>query len=129
MVAFLFTLLQLARGIRRILQDSESRSLLFLVFGQLALGTLFYRNVERWGFLDSLYFSVITLATVGYGDLTPVTAAGKIFTMCYIVFGIGLLVAFANKLAGTILAQRQVRTEMHHHGHDHHNDPPGTTGA
>ena len=129
MVAFLLTLLQLARGIRRILQDPESRSLLFLVFGQLALGTLFYRNVERWGFLDSLYFSVVTLATVGYGDLTPTTAAGKIFTMCYIVFGIGLLVAFANKLAGAILAQRQMRIEQHHHDHDHPTDPPGTTGA
>jgi voltage-gated potassium channel len=129
MLAFLLTLLQLVRGIRRILQDPESRSLLFLVFGQLALGTLFYRNVERWGYLDSLYFSVVTLATVGYGDLTPTTAAGKIFTMCYIVFGIGLLVAFANKLAGAILAQRQMRIEQHQHSHDDLDDPPRTSGA
>jgi hypothetical protein len=37
--------------------------------------------------LDSLYFSVITLATVAYGDFSPYTMAGKIFTVFYIFIG------------------------------------------
>jgi voltage-gated potassium channel len=123
-VAFLFTLLHAVRSVRQGLRDPEFRSILVLLLGQLTLGTFFYRQVERWSILDSLYFSVITLATVGYGDFTPATAAGKIFTMFYIVFGIGLLVAFANKLAGTLLTGRQTRLDIRRRRTDHDADPP-----
>lgn len=54
-------------------------------------GTLFYSHIEKWSYLDSLYFSVITLATVGYGDLHPVSAEAKIFTIFYVFFGVGLV--------------------------------------
>src|SRR5262245_49346752 len=129
MVAFILTLVQFARGIRQSLRDPEFRSIFFLVVGQLALGTLFYRQAEGWGYLDSLYFCVITLATVGYGDLTPTTAPGKIFTMVYIIFCIGLLVAFANKVASTLLAQREARVAGRHQRDDHHAGPPGAPDA
>ena len=41
----------------------------------------------------------MTLTTVGYGDLHPVTAAGKVFTMLYVFVGVGVLVAFVTRLA------------------------------
>jgi voltage-gated potassium channel len=44
----------------------------------LVLGTLFYWRVEGCSILDAIYFSVITLTTVGYGNLAPTTAAGKV---------------------------------------------------
>lgn len=62
----------------------------------LALGAVFYSIVEKWSLFDSLYFSVITVATVGYGDLTPNTVLGKTFTMFYLFIGIGLFVYVAN---------------------------------
>ncbi len=65
----------------------------------LASGTLFYWNVEGWGILDALYFSVITLTTVGYGDLASTTAAGKVFTMLYIFVGLGIILGFVNQVA------------------------------
>ena len=74
----------------------------------MGLGTIFYHWVEGWRWLDSLYFCVITLATVGYGDLTPKTDLGKVFTMIYIFIGIGLLIAVFTRLADALLiAQRE----------------------
>jgi voltage-gated potassium channel len=49
--------------------------------------------------LDAFYFSVITLTTVGYGDLSPTTPISKIFTVIYILLGISILLAFINMLA------------------------------
>ena len=70
-----------------------------LVLVQLAGGTVFYATVEGWRWLDALYFCVTTLATVGLGDLTPVTDAGKAFTIVYVLTGVGLLAAFVSMLA------------------------------
>jgi voltage-gated potassium channel len=64
----------------------------------LALGTVFYHEVEEFTWVDSAYFCVATLATVGYGDLAPKTDTGKIFTMVYILFGVGIFAALASAL-------------------------------
>lgn len=57
-----------------------------------------FHFVEGWRWIDSLYFSVITLSTVGYGDLTPQTDPGKVFTMLYIFSGIGIIFGFINAI-------------------------------
>jgi voltage-gated potassium channel len=67
------------------------RYLLALSLLVLAIGTVFYHMVEHLSWLNAYYFSVISLATVGYGDITPHTAAGKIFTTFYVLFGIGVI--------------------------------------
>lgn len=74
-------------------------SLTVYVIILLAAGTLFYANVEGWRLIDALYFSVTTLATVGYGDLYPKTDIGKLFTVVYIMIGVGLLLGFLGHLA------------------------------
>jgi voltage-gated potassium channel len=99
--------LRLARTVRRSLHDPEFRGLFVLVVVTLAAGTLFYWQIEGWTLLDAFYFSSITLTTVGYGDLAPVTQAGKLFTVFYIFTGIGLIVAFLNAVARTAIEQRE----------------------
>lgn len=47
-------------------------------------GAIVYHYVEGWDMIDSLYFSVITLTTIGYGDFAPQTSTGKIFTIFYL---------------------------------------------
>jgi len=72
--------------------------LLSLLAIYVAGGTVFYHFVERWQWVDSLYFTVVTLATIGYGDFTPHTTAGKLFTIPYVFLGIGFFIAVANAL-------------------------------
>ncbi len=72
--------------------------ILLLGISVLGVGVVFYHHVERLKWLDSLYFSVITLTTVGYGDIVPTTDAGKIFTIFYVLIGIGIIASIANYL-------------------------------
>jgi voltage-gated potassium channel Kch len=62
------------------------------------VGTVAFHFLEGWSLLDSLYFSVITLATVGYGDLVPTTPIAKIFTMLYVINGISILLALLDRI-------------------------------
>ncbi|WP_235824154.1 potassium channel family protein [Falsiruegeria mediterranea] len=81
------------------------KAILVVTFGMILWASVFYRLVEGWSWLDSIYFSVVTISTVGFGDFSPETAAGKIFTMFYILIGLGIFVAAATTIANTILTQ------------------------
>jgi len=78
--------------------DEDYRILLLTTLGVLGLGTTVYHYVEGWSWIDSLYFSVITLTTVGYGDFYPQTDAGKLFTIFYIIIGIGIILSFIDTI-------------------------------
>ncbi len=69
---------------------------LLVVFALLTLttGTIVYHLVEKLSWVNAYYFSVITLSTVGYGDITPHTTFGKLFTTFYIFVGVGIITAF-----------------------------------
>ena len=99
----LFGVLSLLLGFFRdlgdIYRDPKTRMLLIWVGILLLVGTIFYSLVEGWSIVDAFYFSTITLTTVGYGDFSPATTAGKLFTTVYIFLGISVIVVFANTLA------------------------------
>lgn len=75
----------------------------------ISLGVVFYMAVEKLSFVDAFYFSVVTLATVGYGDITPQTEIGKIFTAFYIMLGIGIIGSFANLLLRNAALNRETK--------------------
>ncbi len=88
----------------------EFRALVSLMLVLLVTGTMFYVLHEGWSIVDALYFCVMTMSTVGYGDLTPTSSLSKIFTIVYSLITIGVFVGVVTKLAHAML----VRT---HHSH------------
>jgi len=95
-----------AGTVRQLWRDPRSRGLVVLVAGLIGGGTVFYQRVEGFGWIESLYFTVITLTTVGYGDLAPSTTAGRLFTVFFVLIGVGLLVAFVSEVARTMIDRR-----------------------
>jgi voltage-gated potassium channel len=80
----------------------------------LAIGTTGYVLIEQWTPLEALYMTVTTISTVGYGEIRPLSDAGRYFTMFIILSGTGVL-AF---LLGTIgeltgaIRRRRVQTSI-----------------
>jgi len=70
------------------------RILLGILLLTIVAGTVIFHLVEHFSWLDAYYFSVITLATVGYGDLVPHTSLGKVLTTLYIFIGVGVFTTF-----------------------------------
>lgn len=61
-------------------------------------GALFYHLVEGYSYIDAVYFTAMTLTTVGYGDFAPQTDVGKLFTAVYAFVGVGTFLGFAATL-------------------------------
>lgn len=57
----------------------------------VSIGTFGYMSIEGWTILDSLYMAVITLGSVGFREIHPLSPAGMIFTILLIVFGVGII--------------------------------------
>lgn len=87
-----------------VLGDRASRPIFLWAGTMLLVGTLVYHWLEGWSYLDALYFCVITLATVGYGDLTPTTPFAKVFTILYVINGVVILLSVFDRI-------RVVRTQ------------------
>ncbi|MEI5908007.1 potassium channel family protein [Bacillus spongiae] len=102
MISFFITLSRMTKALLRAIHDKEFQVLFSLTIVTLLSGTIFYSTVEGFSLIDALYFSVITLTTVGYGDLSPQTDFGKIFTIIYLIAGVGIILGFINKIADNI---------------------------
>ncbi|MHB8829173.1 MAG: potassium channel family protein [Syntrophales bacterium] len=77
-----------------------------LIFTLLA-GTAGYSLIEGWAPFDAFYMTVITLATVGYGETNPLTGAGRAFTLFLILGGVSI-VAYAFSTLTSIIVEGQL---------------------
>jgi hypothetical protein len=91
-----------------VLRDPGSRPFLLWAGGMLLIGVVVYRWLEGWSVIDALYFCVITLATIGYGDLTPTTPEAKLFTVFYVINGIGILLSLFDRIR-VVRARENIR--------------------
>ncbi len=69
----------------------------------LSMGTAGYMILEQWNFLDSLYMTVITISTVGFSEVKPVSDQGRILTMTILVSGLGVLGYLVGSLTRTLV--------------------------
>lgn len=106
MVALILTFKALARAVAGVWRDPETKALPFVAGALVVSGTIFFWHFEDWTIVEALYFSVVTLTTVGYGDLTPTTEGTQLFTILYILTGIGVFVALLASVAEQYIEQK-----------------------
>jgi voltage-gated potassium channel len=64
-------------------------TVLCFLSGVTLIGTVGYHTIEGWSWIDSLYMAVITLSTVGFGEIDTLSPAGRVFTIVFITIGVG----------------------------------------
>jgi len=88
------------------------RFFLILLVGVMALGTFGFILAERLSFADAIYFTVVTIATVGYGDVTPKTTLGKGLAIVLIVMGVGTFLGVIGNAVELMLARREEKSRF-----------------
>lgn len=78
--------------------------IVFLLMGALwAVGTSGYLFIEKWPLLDAVYMTAISLTTVGFKEVRPLSEAGRVFTIVLITTGVSLFFYAAGTLAEAII--------------------------
>ena len=75
----------------------------------LLIGTATFHNLEGWTWVDSLYFTSITITTVGYGDLFPTHDASKIVTVIFSFIGVAIALFALTSLGHEYFEKREER--------------------
>ncbi|MCJ7871964.1 potassium channel family protein [Marinovum sp. 2_MG-2023] len=102
-------------------------TLVVTLAGLVVAGTVFFRFAEGWSWLDSYFFTVVTLSTVGYGSLVPATALGKIGTTVFIFLGLGVFAVTIQQFGQFALRKRNEHTEWLMAQLGHKNNTPANT--
>jgi voltage-gated potassium channel len=85
---------------------------LMIFFGVLVFGTLVFMYLENRSVIDSFYYVIVTIATVGYGDVHPVTTGGKVFAILLIIAGVGTFLGVIANGTEIMLSRREKLTRM-----------------
>jgi voltage-gated potassium channel len=97
------------------------RRLLFAIYAFIiivAIGVIGYMVIEGWSFLDSLYMTITTITTVGFKEVYPLSDAGRIFSICLIIGGVGGALYILTTIMGHFieaqldLGRRRMKTKI-----------------
>lgn len=75
----------------------------------IAVGTSGYTLIEGWPWMDGMYMTFITLSTIGFGEVHPLSPLGRIFTVLIAITGIGIVTFVAARSAQLLLASERLR--------------------
>lgn len=79
------------------------------LFSWIAIGTVVFHRLESWNWIQSFYFSVVTITTVGYGDFTPTNDISRLFTAIYILVGVSIGLVTLSLIGSEIIRKREQR--------------------
>jgi voltage-gated potassium channel len=88
---------------------SPLRNALALLLLITAIGVLGYMTISAMSFFDAFYMTAITLSTVGYREVVPLTPAAQLFTIGLIFTGLGVVLYGASLVAGDVIEGRLQR--------------------
>jgi voltage-gated potassium channel len=88
--------------------ENKIKWILLLLVGVIILGTFGYTLIEGWPLLDSLYMTIITLSTVGFGEVRALSSIGRVFTIILVIFGVGGA-AYTVSVIGRWLIEGEIR--------------------
>jgi voltage-gated potassium channel Kch len=71
--------------------SNNLKNALVIIVALIAIESVGFHTIEGWGLLESVYMTVMTLTTVGYGDFAPQSRTGMIFTVLLVSFGVGTM--------------------------------------
>lgn len=77
------------------------------MFGLIAAGTIVFHYLEEWTLAQSFYFSVATLTTVGYGDITPTSDTSRVVAALFILLGVGVFIAALSSISSRYLVRQE----------------------
>ncbi|MFX1521046.1 MAG: ion channel [Promethearchaeota archaeon] len=100
----------LKRAFRKFAKTDFFKAFIYIVIA-VSVATIGFSYLEGRSLAESFYWAIITLTTIGYGDITPVTFAGRIFSLVIALLGIGVIAIFAGMFA-TYLIGLQTEREM-----------------
>jgi voltage-gated potassium channel len=78
----------------------------FGVIGTYFLGTTGHNFNQNMNIINAIYFTIITLSTVGYGDIVPITPIAKMFVVTLIVFGMGAFLTALTSISSDLASKR-----------------------
>jgi hypothetical protein len=87
-------------------REPAGRGLIIGFFGIILTGTIFYSIVEGWSLISSLYFTVVMLTTIGFGDLHPTTDFSRMVTVVFIFVGVAFILGFLNFIMSRTVQRR-----------------------
>lgn len=77
------------------------------IFILLGIGTLVYHHLEQWTYIESFYFSVVSVTTIGYGDLHPTTDTSRLFTAIYLLVGVATVITALGIIGSAYIESRE----------------------
>jgi hypothetical protein len=75
----------------------------------IGIGTVSFKFLEDWTWIESFYFSVVTLTTVGFGDFHPTSDGSRLFTAIYILVGVTITLGSFGIIGANYLSRREKR--------------------
>lgn len=105
-----------ARGIEHLKEFVDTNGLKYMIFlalaaiGGASIGMMYF---EKMSFLDALWWSFVTATTVGYGDLSPATTAGRVIAALLMIVGIGLISSLTSAITSFFMSKHGEKEAVH----------------